>query len=149
MIFIRSQLDYINSRYGYSLKRFYHHDTFATYVEKILNNKSPLKQGSRSHADKRSDIFDFWNYFSALLDEHEQGLDVRFIPFRQTHPDPFVQFLDTIGLDVLRGPSPGRQSQPTHRSTGDLAGQVFSLESFPGRFRTPPASFPRSASRRG
>ena len=46
VIFIRSQLDYINSRYGYSLKRFYHHDTFATYVEKILNNKSPLKQGS-------------------------------------------------------------------------------------------------------
>ena len=100
VIFIRSQLDYINSRYGYSLKRFYHHDTFATYVEKILNNKSPLKQGSRSHADKRSDIFDFWNYFSALLEEHEQGLDVRFIPFRQTHPDPFVQFLDTIGLDA-------------------------------------------------
>lgn len=53
VIFIRSQLDYINSRYGYSLKRFYHHDTFATYVEKILNNKSPLKQGPRSHADKQ------------------------------------------------------------------------------------------------
>ena len=28
VIFIRSQLDYINSRYAYSLRRFYHHLTF-------------------------------------------------------------------------------------------------------------------------
>ena len=29
VIFIRSQLDYINSRYAYSLKRFYHTEPFA------------------------------------------------------------------------------------------------------------------------
>ena len=32
VIFIRSQLDYINSRYGYSSKRFYHNKNFAEYV---------------------------------------------------------------------------------------------------------------------
>ena len=35
VIFIRSQIDYINSRYGYSLKRFYHSKSFAEYLSLI------------------------------------------------------------------------------------------------------------------
>lgn len=99
VIFIRSQLDYINSRYGYSLKRFYHSKTFVEYVNDALAGQPPAKGISGGHCEKRSDIFDFWNYFSALLQERNQGLDVRFIPFRQTHSDPFVQLLQTLGLD--------------------------------------------------
>ena len=117
VIFIRSQLDYINSRYGYSLKRFYHCDSFPSYVEKILKNESPLKQKSRNHTGKRSDIFDFWNYFSALLTEREQGLDVHFIPFRQTHSDPFVQFLQTLGLDPTL-PWADRRDDSRNQRTG-------------------------------
>ena len=40
VIFIRSQLDYINSRYAYSLKRFYHTQTFETYLTEVLEGLS-------------------------------------------------------------------------------------------------------------
>ena len=39
VIFIRSQLDYINSRYIYSLRRFYHHQTFEQFVDDALKGK--------------------------------------------------------------------------------------------------------------
>ena len=38
-IFIRSQLDYINSRYIYSLLRFYHSQTFEEFVTNTLNGE--------------------------------------------------------------------------------------------------------------
>ena len=100
IIFIRSQLDYINSRYGYSLKRFYHSKTFAEYVEDVLQGDLVIRANQEPEGKKkRSDIFDFWNYFTALLQEQSHGLDVRFIPFRQTHTDPFIQLLHTLKLD--------------------------------------------------
>ena len=99
VIFIRSQLDYINSRYGYSLKRFYHSKTFAEYVQDVLDGERMIKGKAVETDNRRSDIFDFWNYFSSLLNERNCGLDVRFIPFRQTHPDPFIQFLHSLELD--------------------------------------------------
>ena len=100
IIFIRSQLDYINSRYGYSLKRFYHSKTFAEYVEDVLRGDRVIRVNQEPEGKKkRSDIFDFWNYFAALLQEQSHGLDVRFIPFRQTHADPFIQLLQTLKLD--------------------------------------------------
>ena len=39
VIFIRSQLDYINSRYIYSLRRFYHNQTFEQFVDDALQGK--------------------------------------------------------------------------------------------------------------
>ena len=39
VIFIRSQLDYINSRYIYSLRRFYHSQTFEEFVTDALEGE--------------------------------------------------------------------------------------------------------------
>ena len=99
VIFIRSQLDYINSRYAYTLKRFYHTTTFEGYVEEVLAGRLPSSGTFTGPNAKRSDVFDFWNYFAALLKERQQGLDVRFIPFRQTDPDPLRQLLTTLDLN--------------------------------------------------
>ena len=103
VIFIRSQLDYINSRYAYSLKRFYHTQTFETYITEVLDGHLPGRppsSGSSNRAQtKRQDVFDFWNYFSALLEARRDGLTVTFIPFRQTDRDPFVQLLQSLELD--------------------------------------------------
>ena len=117
VIFIRSQIDYINSRYGYSLKRFYHSKSFAEYVEDALKGKPPSKGVSGGKCEKRTDIFDFWNYFSALLEERNRGLDVRFIPFQQTHSDPFIQFLQTLGLDPSL-PWANRRERSLNERTG-------------------------------
>ena len=99
VIFIRSQLDYINSRYAYTLKRFYHTTTFNEYVQEVLAGRLPSSGTFTGPNAKRSDVFDFWNYFSALLNERKRGLDVRFIPFRQTDPDPLRQLLRAIDLN--------------------------------------------------
>ena len=99
VIFIRSQLDYINSRYAYTLKRFYHTTTFPEYIDAVLKGDLPSSGSFKGPNAKRSDVFDFWNYFSALLKERASGLDVRFIPFRQTDPDPFVQLIQTLELN--------------------------------------------------
>ena len=99
VIFIRSQLDYINSRYAYTLKRFYHTTTFPEYIDAVLKGDLPSSGSFKGPNAKRSDVFDFWNYFSALLKERARGLDVRFIPFRQTDPDPFVQLIQTLELN--------------------------------------------------
>ncbi|MEB3253600.1 MAG: hypothetical protein VKI93_02700, partial [Synechococcus sp.] len=66
VIFIRSQLDYINSRYAYTLKRFYHCETFPSYVEQVLQGKLPSSGNFTGPNAKRSDVFDFWNYFTVL-----------------------------------------------------------------------------------
>ena len=99
VIFIRSQLDYINSRYAYTLKRFYHTTTFNEYVEEVLAGRLPSSGTFTGPNAKRSDVFDFWSYFSALLNERKRGLDVRFIPFRQTEQDPLRQLLRTLDLN--------------------------------------------------
>lgn len=99
VIFIRSQLDYINSRYAYSLKRFYHTQTFETYLSEVLEGRLPSSSALSGKLAKRQDVFDFWNYFSALLEARRDGLAVTFIPFRQTDRDPFVQLLQTLELD--------------------------------------------------
>ena len=99
VIFIRSQLDYINSRYAYSLKRFYHTQTFETYLTEVLEGSLPSCGTFSGPRAKRQDVFDFWNYFSALLEARRDGLEVTFIPFRQTDRDPFVQLLQALQLD--------------------------------------------------
>ena len=57
IIFIRSQLDYINSRYGYSLKRFYHSKTFAEYVEDVLQGGLVIRANQEPEGKKKSRIF--------------------------------------------------------------------------------------------
>ena len=98
VIFIRSQLDYINSRYIYSLRRFYHHQTFEEFVDDALQGKLQSERPKRGNIERRQDVFDFWSYFQPLLKAKEKGLKVSFLPFRQHGQDPFEQFILALNL---------------------------------------------------
>ena len=98
VIFIRSQLDYINSRYVYSLRRFYHHQTFEQFVGDALKGKLKNEKTKRGKIERRQDVFDFWTYFQPLLKAKDKGLKVSFLPFRQGGLDPFEQFILSINL---------------------------------------------------
>jgi hypothetical protein len=100
VIFIRSQLDYINSRYIYSLRRFYHHQTFEQFVDDALQGKLQNEKPKRGKIKRRQDVFDFWNYFQPSLKAKAKGLKVSFLPFRQGGVDPFEQFILTINLST-------------------------------------------------
>ena len=98
VIFIRSQLDYINSRYIYSLRRFYHHQTFEQFVDDALQGELQNEKPKRGKIKRRQDVFDFWTYFQPLLKAKARGLKVSFLPFRQGGADPFDQFIRTVNL---------------------------------------------------
>jgi len=100
VIFIRSQLDYINSRYIYSLRRFYHHQTFEQFVGDALQGKLQNEKTRRGKIERRQDVFDFWTYFQPLLKAKGKGLKVSFLPFRQGGLDPFEQFILSINLST-------------------------------------------------
>ena len=51
VIFIRSQLDYINSRYIYSLRRFYHHQTFEQFVGDALQGNFRTRNPSEAKSN--------------------------------------------------------------------------------------------------
>ena len=117
VIFIRDQLDYINSRYIYSLRRFYHHQTFEQFVDDALKGKLQNEKAKRGKIQRRQDVFDFWNYFQPLLKARNRGLKVSFLPFRQGGLDPFEQFIHTINLSTAL---PWKTCPPRHynRSPG-------------------------------
>ena len=100
VIFIRSQLDYINSRYIYSLRRFYHHQTFEQFVDDALRGRLQNEKTKRGKIERRQDVFDFWSYFQPLLKARDKGLKVSFLPFRQGGLDPFEQFILAINLST-------------------------------------------------
>ena len=115
VIFIRSQLDYINSRYAYSLKRFYHTEPFESFVSAVLQGRLPSSEAFSGEQRQRHDVFDFWNYFRHLRRARCKGLTVNFIPFRQTVSDPFDQLLLELGLSPGNGwtISPERSRNPS------------------------------------
>ena len=100
VIFIRNQLEYINSRYIYSLRRFYHHQNFKQFVNDALQGKLQNEKPMRGKIKRRQDVFDFWNYFQPLLKAKAKGLKVSFLPFRQGGVDPFEQFIRSINLST-------------------------------------------------
>ena len=99
-IFIRTQLDYINSRYAYSLRRFYHSHNFEDFVKEALAGHLPGEGKRRGRIQKREHLFDFWSYFQPLLRAQAKGLKVTFLPFRQNNQDPFEQLLQVLGLSA-------------------------------------------------
>jgi hypothetical protein len=109
VIFIRSQLDYINSRYIYSLRRFYHSQTFEEFVADVLEGELHTERQQRGRITRRQDVFNFWTYFQPLLEAKKSGLKVSFIPFKQNGNDPFQDLITTIGV------SP---NQPWEKCTG-------------------------------
>ena len=98
VIFIRNQLEYINSRYIYSLRRFYHHQTFEQFVDDALKGRLANEKAMRGRIERRQDVFDFWSYFQPLLKAKDKGLKVSFLPFRQGGLDPFEQFIQAINI---------------------------------------------------
>ena len=98
VIVIRSQLDYINSRYIYSLRRFYHSQTFEEFVSDALEGEMHSERQQRGRITRRQDVFNFWTYFKPLLKAKKSGLKVSFIPFKQGGSDPFQDLMTTIGV---------------------------------------------------
>ena len=117
VIFIRTQLDYINSRYTYSLRRFYHSQTFEEFLEAAIRGCLPGESHERGVIQKRGDLFDFWRYFQPLLNARRKGLKLQFIPFRQNNQDPFDQFLEQLGLPSNESWTQGSQ-RSYNRSPG-------------------------------
>ena len=98
VVFIRSQLDYINSRYIYSLRRFYHSQTFEQFVSDAIEGEMHSEWQQRGRITRRQDVFNFWTYFQPLLEAKKSGLKVSFIPFQQNGNDPFQDLITTIGV---------------------------------------------------
>jgi len=128
VIFIRSQLDYINSRYIYSLRRFYHHQTFEQFVDDALKGKLQNEKSKRGKIKRRQDVFDFWNYFQPLLKARAKGLKVSFLPFRQGGVDPFEQFIRSINLstDLHWKPCPQKHYNRSPGTRGVWLARVLS-----------------------
>ena len=118
IIFIRNQLDYINSRYIYSLRRFYHHKIFEDFVEDALQGKLEGEKETRGKITKRSDVFDFWTYFQSLLQARAKGTRVDFLPFKKNNIDPFLALIQHIGLDPRQPWQPCRNQRHLNRSPG-------------------------------
>ena len=128
VIFIRSQLDYINSRYIYSLRRFYHHQTFEQFVDDALKGRLQNEKTKRGKIERRQDVFDFWSYFQPLLKARDKGLKVSFLPFRQGELDPFEQFIFTINLSTALSwkPCPQRHYNRSPGTRGVWLARVLS-----------------------
>lgn len=81
VIFIRPQLEYMNSRYIQECKRFYHAMRFSDYVKRYTEGSS-------------QDIFDYQGFLGELA---QSGL-CTFLPFGKKHGDPFNQLAQALEL---------------------------------------------------
>lgn len=86
LVFIRPQLDYMNSMYTYTLRRFYHDTPFPDYIHKHLSPDSP-------------GIYDYNRLFKPLL---KSSAASTFLPFSRSYGDPFMQLIQAIGLDPTK-----------------------------------------------
>jgi hypothetical protein len=86
IIFIRPQLEYINSMYAYTLRRFYHSLTFESYIEGI----------KRTGANHR---YSYNILFNDLLNSR---VGCTFLPFSKDYGDPFIQLIQALKLDPNR-----------------------------------------------
>lgn len=97
VIFVRPQLEYINSRYVYDLRCLRHSLSFEDYVQASLASQS-------------GDFFNYWQFYAPLL---EAGVRCTFLPFSRQYGDPFLQLMQALGLDVGLGyaaAAPGRDN---------------------------------------
>jgi len=83
LIFVRPQLEYINSRYVHTLRRLYHSLSFEEYVSSFAK----LECG---------DIYNYGLFFRPLLDA---GIRCTFLPFSSKYGDPFLQLTSALGLE--------------------------------------------------
>lgn len=84
VIFVRPQLDYMNSRYAYTLRRLRHSLSFKDYVQSFVS-------------DTHGDIYNYRRFFQPLFDA---GVRCTFLPFGRQFGDPFDQLIQALGLDI-------------------------------------------------
>lgn len=84
LIFVRPQLDYMNSRYVHTLRRLYHSLPFEDYVESFVS-------------DAQGDIYNYGRFFQPLFDD---GVRCTFLPFGRQFGDPFDELIQALGLDT-------------------------------------------------
>lgn len=81
VIFIRPQLEYMNSRYIQGCKRFYYATGFNSYVKRCTGGSA-------------QDIFNYHDFLGSLACS---GI-CTFLPFGKSHGDPFQQLVQVLGL---------------------------------------------------
>ena len=67
---------------------------------------------------RRSDVFDFWTYFKPLLRARSRGSRIDFLPFKKNNQDPFLAFVEHLGLDPSQAWRPCRNQRHLNRSPG-------------------------------
>jgi len=85
LVFIRPQLEYMNSMYTYTLRRFYHDYSFENFVYRQL-----------SSAPKDS----FYHYNAMFRPLLNSSASSTFLPFNRSYGDPFVQLIQALKLDA-------------------------------------------------
>jgi len=83
VIFVRPQLEYMNSRYVHTLRRLYHSLSFENYVSTFTALQS-------------DDIYNYGRFFMPLLDG---DIKCTFLPFSRQYGDPFLQLMSALGLE--------------------------------------------------
>jgi hypothetical protein len=85
LVFIRPQLEYMNSMYAYTLRRFYHDDSFESFVSRQLS------------APSKDSFYDYNAMFRPLL---KSPASSTFLPFSKSYGDPYIQLIQALKLDV-------------------------------------------------
>jgi hypothetical protein len=85
LVFIRPQLEYMNSMYAYTLRRFYHDDLFENFVHRQLS--TPPKDS-------------FYHYNAMFRPLLNSSASSTFLPFSKSYGDPYLQLLQGLKLDV-------------------------------------------------
>ena len=98
VIFIRSQLDYINPHHIYSLRRFYNSQIFEEFISDGIEGEMHSGRQQRGRITCHQDFFNSWTYFKPLLKAKKSGLRMSFIPFKQGGSDPIQVLIKTIGV---------------------------------------------------
>ncbi|MGB5134609.1 MAG: hypothetical protein WBN89_05480 [Prochlorococcaceae cyanobacterium] len=91
IIFVRPQLDYMNSRYVYGLRCLHYSLKLEEYVVESFNRKT-------------GDFYDYWTFYEPL---REAGVGCTFLPFHRCYGDPFLQLMDALGLEMNHNFAPG------------------------------------------
>ncbi len=100
IIYVRPQLDYINSMYVHTLRRLYHAFDFESYLKYYPRHYSG--EGNKANLQDR---YNFNQVFQPLLSE--PGLTSIFVPFSRSLGDPFSQFLEALELPQQEDWLPG------------------------------------------
>lgn len=91
VIYVRPQLEYMNSMYVHTLRRLYHAYDFESFLKYY-----PRQYSGRGKKANLQDRYNFNKLFQPMF--NETSLKALFVPFGRAQGDPFNQFLAALGL---------------------------------------------------